>query len=510
MGCLRSPQFTTSERRSRADAPHMVYWRSMAIDLDTRAAIRHPDLGRIVQAVVDADAHDEADWIEWKSDLDLSTKKGCFPIARTILGMANRMPAAALVCEGLGYVVVGAEPGNLFGVVSVDPADLDQILEPWLGGVEGPRYVPTYVLIEGKKVLIVVVEAPKNGDPIYTLRKEFEGGRDGDVFVRKSGRTERANSADLKALVERAAAVSVAAPDLEVSLVGDVPLSWFDLTTIDSVVVAWVGDRRREMESAARAEERRRHPETTPVPNYENFDTTASIMADYAHQQAHLARMVRDATRMASIAGLADEPDKRTLDEYLDEVEAWGESATNAGPAVLVDRYLRARHGLVAVRVHNPSGRYLPKVLVEVHFEWARVSSPEREYPEQRLPAEPRPYGEPTPSALAQSLSFSPRIDPSVFASVGRPPMPQRSWTEEGSVRIVFDVGDLRQEDTDMSDDHYLFLPERPPDGTLHGTWKATVPDVHGVIRGTLGVPIREDPVELQELFDREPVDDDF
>lgn len=488
----------------------MVYWRSMAIELDTRAAIRHPDLGRVVQAVVDADAHDEAAWIEWKSDLDLSTKQGCFPIARTILGMANRMPAAAaLVCEGLGYIVVGAEPGNLLGVVSVDPADLDQILEPWLGGVEGPRYMPTYVLIEGKKVLVVVVEAPKNGDQIYTLRKEFDGGRDGDVFVRKSGRTERANSADLRALVERAAAVSAATPDLEVSLVGDVPLSWFDPTTIDSIVAAWVGDRRSAMESAAQAEERRRHPETTPVPEDQNFDTATSIMAGYARQQERLARMVRDASRMASIPGLAGEPDKRTLDEYLAEVETWGGRATTAGPAVLVDRYLRARHGLVSVRVHNPSGRYLPKVMVEVHFEWDRVSSLEREYPEQHLPAEPRPYGEPSPSAIAQSFLFSPRIDPSVIESLGRTPMPQRSWTEKGSVRIVFDVGDLRQEEIDTSDEHYLILPERPPDGLLHGTWKATVPEVHGVIRGTLDVPISEDPVDLRELLDREPMNDD-
>jgi hypothetical protein len=75
----------------------------MSLDLDTRVAIRHPDLGRIVQAVVGADEHDEAHWIEWKRGLDLATKQGCFPIARTILGMANRMPAAArVVCEGLG------------------------------------------------------------------------------------------------------------------------------------------------------------------------------------------------------------------------------------------------------------------------------------------------------------------------------------------------------------------------------------------------------------------------
>lgn len=488
----------------------MIYWRNMSIDLDTGAAIRHPDLSRVVHAVLGADEHDEADWIEWKSELDLSTKMGCFPIARTILGIANRMPAAAsLVCEGLGYIVVGAEPDNVIGVVSVDPADLDQILEPWLGGVEGPRYMTTYVPIEGKKVLVVVVEAPRNGDRPYSLRKEFTGARDGDVFVRKSGRTERANSADLKALMERAAAVSAATPELEVSLVGDVPLSWFAPTAIDSIVDAWVGDRKRAMESTARAEERRRHPETTPTLKHRNFDTTSSITAEYARQPEYLRQVVRDAARAASAAGFADEPDKRTLDEYLVEVETWSERAMKLGPTVLLDRYLRARYGLVAVRVHNPSDRYLPKVLVEVHFEWDRVSSPERGYPEHRLPAEPRPYGEPTPSALAQSLSMSSRIYPSLVPSLGRTPMPQRSWTEKGSVRIVFNVGDLRQEGTDTSDDHYLLLPERPPDGTLHGTWKATVPEVRGVIRGNLEVPIREDPVDLRELLDREPVDDD-
>ncbi len=75
-------------------------------------------------------------------------------------------------------------------------------------------------------------------------------------------------------------------------------------------------------------------------------------------------------------------------------------------------------------------------------------------------------------------------------------------------MRIVFDVGDLRQEETDTSDEHHLFLPERPPGGTLYGTWKATVPEVHGVIRGTLEVPVRQDPVGLRGLLDRQPVVD--
>lgn len=482
----------------------------MTIDLDTRAAIRHPDLVRVAQAVIDAEDHDEADWIEWKSDLQLSTKQGCFPIARTILGMANRMPeVASLVCEGLGYIVVGASPGKVVGVASVDPADLDQILEPWLGGVEGPRYMATYVVADGKKVLIVVVEAPRRGDRIYTLRKEFDGGRDGDIFVRKPGRTDRANSADVKALMERAAARTIAAPDLEVSLVGDIPLSWLDTTTIGRIVATWVAERRGSMESAARSEERERNSEWTPRPKDRNFDAAASAMAELARHQEQLARVARDMARMASVAGLADVPDNRTLDEYLAEVEAWGERALSAGPAVLLDRYLRTGHGLVAVRVHNPSGQYLPKVKVEVHFEWDQASSPELEYVDQRLPAEPRPYGKPSPSALAQSLSFSPSLYRSLIPEIDPTPTAARSWTEKGSVKIVFDVGDLRQEGTETSDTHHLLLPARPPGGILQGTWKATVPEVHGVIRGRLDVPIDEDSVDLRGLLDSDPVDDD-
>lgn len=456
-----------------------------------------------------ADTHDEAEWIEWKSGLDLSTKTGCFPIARTILGMANRLPAsAALVCEGLGYIVVGAEPGNLLGVASVDPADLDQILEPWLGGVEGPKYALTYVLVDGKKVLVVVVEAPKNGDPIFTLRKEFDGRRDGEIFVRKAGRTDLANSADLKALTERASNTRGEAPAFEVSLVGDVPLGWFDPTTVDGIIAPWVASRRRVMESNARAEERRRHPDTTPA-DHRNLDTTDSLLANYLRQQAEIDRMVRDSNRWASMSGLAAEPDKRTLEEYLAEVEKWAERATNAGHAVLVDRYLRAGHGLVAIRVHNPSGRYLPKVMVEVHFAWDRVTSPKPKHPEPRLPTEPRPYGEQTSSALAHSMAHLAQARPTMAPSFGRKPA-RRSWTEKGSVKIIFNVGDLRQEGTDRSEEHHLFLPERPPDGILQGTWKATSPDVDGVIRGTLDVPVRKDPVDLQKLFEREPVGDDL
>jgi hypothetical protein len=52
-------------------------------------------------------------------------------------------------------------------------------------------------------VLVVTVEAPRAGDRIFTLRREFGRARDGTVFVRKGGRTIPADSGDLDALQDR-------------------------------------------------------------------------------------------------------------------------------------------------------------------------------------------------------------------------------------------------------------------------------------------------------------------
>jgi hypothetical protein len=186
----------------------------MAVEIDTGVALRGMnDLRRLVEAVVGADENDELDWLEWKSTLDLSTKHGCFQVAKAVLGMANRaIEQAKLACEGLGYVVVGAEPGRLHGLVSVDPAMLDQIIEPYIGGANGPRWTSTYVPVDdGKVVLVVTVEAPKAGDRIFSLRREFDKAKTGTIFVRKPGRTVPADPIDLEALQDRLVESSEAA-----------------------------------------------------------------------------------------------------------------------------------------------------------------------------------------------------------------------------------------------------------------------------------------------------------
>lgn len=105
------------------------------------------------------------------------------------------------------------------------------------------------------------------------LSKLYHG--DGNVFVRKAGRTERANSVDLKALHARMLASPAATPELAVSLVGDVPLSWFEASSANAVITSWVSDRRGALESAARAEERRRYPESAPIPRFPGLPSEA-------------------------------------------------------------------------------------------------------------------------------------------------------------------------------------------------------------------------------------------
>jgi hypothetical protein len=472
----------------------------MAVNIDTTTALRGVhDLQRLVEAVIDADEHDEFDWVEWKSTLDLSTKAGCFHVARAVLGMANRLPdRAGLTCEGLGYIIVGVEPHNLQGVASVDPATMDQFLDVYLGGVEGPRYTSTYVSVQGKTALVVVVEAPTPGDPIFSLRREFGNARSGTVFIRKPGRTAPADAKDLDALQTRLLTRAAPPGELEVSLVGDVPISWIDAPTVPDVIRSWVAQDKAELVAAAEETERRRQPQPSSSPEAETVGLTG--IQPIAEAMARQTALSHHATHAMESAGFLGEQDKRTIEEYVAEVDEWAEHRARAAPEVVQGKYVSAGHGVVALTVHNPTGRFLPDVEVEAHFEGDTVTGLDQKPPLEVLPPPPRPYGQRRPSNLLSVFSGFDHRPSSILGSaiVGRN---RRTWVEDGSVRLVFRVGDLRQHATDTSDDVYLLLNARPEGGMLRGTWKATIRDQEGVLSGTLDVPVADQPVDVPELF---------
>lgn len=81
----------------------------------------------------------------------------------------------------------------------------------------------------------------------------------------------------------------------------------------------------------------------------------------------------------------------------------------------------------------------------------------------------------------------------------------RRTWIEDGSVVVKWDVGNLRQHARDVSDQVYILLSARPLDGVLHGMWKATVRDLDGVLTGTVDVPVAEHPIDVASAPDFTP-----
>ncbi|MDP9404204.1 MAG: putative DNA binding domain-containing protein [Actinomycetota bacterium] len=479
----------------------------MALSIDTSHALRGTaELRSLVNAVAAANEHDESHWIEWKSDLDLTTKDGCFQIARTVLAMANRLPERArTTCEGLGFVVVGVAPGKLCGITSVDPARLDQLIEPYLGSVDGPRWTPTFLQDRGSTVLVVTVEAPEPGDRIFTLRKEFGGNRSGTVFVRKQGRTVPADAEDLDGLQRRlTAAPRSSGASVDIRAVGDVPLSWIDPEATRPAIERWANRRRDDLIAQARAVERsRQEPEQPDEVDLTGLTSLQASVAAMARQQDPLRRAMRDAARLGSFL---QEEDTRTVHEYIDQVNTWHERLVEASLEALPGAYVSGGHGVLAFEVENLGSRFLPDVEVEIRFDFDGAAGADEEPDSRRLPSPPGEYGKPKPRVdLLSSGLISPAIAPPYLPDLGG--IGRRTWVEDGSIVVKFDIGDLRQHATDVSDDVYVFVSRPPEDGVLHGTWKATVRDVDGVLTGTIDVAVAREPVDVVKVLTTEPDD---
>ena len=183
---------------------------AVPLNLDFSMPLRSlPRLEELVRAVRDAPAStQEQSFVEWKSEGDAADKKWRAELAKQVLAMANRDPdAAAAWFGGCGYVLVGVAPGVLNGSRVHDSAKIESWLAPYVGRTpEGPEWISTYPEVDGKQVLVLTVEPPKWGDPIWTCHREFLADpkapgkgpkvalRDGAIYVRHKASTEEANA----------------------------------------------------------------------------------------------------------------------------------------------------------------------------------------------------------------------------------------------------------------------------------------------------------------------------
>ncbi|WAC69231.1 hypothetical protein [Microbacterium sp. SL75] len=182
----------------------------MVLNIDSSRALRtHDQLAHLADAVLSADSSDESRSIEWKSQYaNLLAPEAGFAIGRAVLGMANRPIAAAQShFEGVGYVLVGVEPGHLHGQIVPDSATVANSIGRYAGN-SWPLWDTRTVGLRGQQILVVTVEPPRPGDRIALLQKSFQPARgpevtEGTIFVRQSGFTDRAKRHDIEQLQER-------------------------------------------------------------------------------------------------------------------------------------------------------------------------------------------------------------------------------------------------------------------------------------------------------------------
>ena len=499
----------------------------MVMTFDTsRAPMRADEFEQLVRAVESAQPGDEGLWIEWKRFLDLRSPEGKVAVTRCIVGMANRMPdAAARFCEGRGYIVIGAEPGTIAGLPDEDPADLSQWWTPYLG-TDGPRWVPPWVPVQGQAVLVIEVAAPRNGDRLFTIRKETTGIRDGDVFVRRPGKTDRASSAELTALVDRAAGAALLA-GLAVSLAHPAAIRPVDFGA--DALEEWVAAARDDALSSLRKAQERpaRQPARdfkpspgdgsrhTSIAELKRLEEREAAGQDLTPDEAQRLQLARE--QLLQTVGLASqaiasqfnkfwtvEPESRTPEEYEHAVKAYADEVRQTLPS---DVRAGASHLLMpcTLALRNETSRNLPEVRLVVHIPGHDTSAtrPKRSRPE--MPSPPRPFG---PRSIDRFLLGGGYALPHLSRPLGSfPALPPGVRIDNGgSATLDFNPVHLRPHETVELPPVVLLV---PPGGPVAATWEATSTGTDGLLRGTLTLSVSGEALTVEEALRPREVDED-
>lgn len=445
---------------------------SVALGIDTTRAFRFPDeVARLVEAVIAANSTDESTWIEWKGTLDLTQESAFHHLPRHVLGFANRDPgSAALNAEGYGYLIVGAEPGAVAGLVPIDPGDLSSRLRAYVG--DRIDWHPQYVAAQGKQVLVIAVDPPRPGDSIHPLRKQMQNLTPGEILIRLPGQTVKARPEHIAMLESRAKASA---------------------NTVD-ITVAFAG--------AARIE---RMPDLDPL-----------IAPRIEEMRARLHDAGRGALAAEEDRGLTALMLRGTDDDlarYDEEIELFLNSWSRT--VRLRRDLLHGRHAAshLKLTVRNNTDRNYQAVQANLFI--ARAQSPDltdRSWP--RLPAEPKPpvrasreFGFPF-AALGASVGEAWRIpsfpylhDPEPMAMVRVDPAKTlRRSHGPGGLLLEYPELDLRPR-------HELYLQSVPIDlldtqaDTVVIRWDVTAKNADGRLEGELTLGVADSRLDLSGIF---------
>ncbi len=405
----------------------------------------------------------ETDWLEWKRELDLTTKRARFQLSKHILGMANRLPGAAQRnCEGYGYIFIGVEGGSMPGTPQIDPAQLHDWINPYIGAT-GPKWRHRYLQSSNVTVLAIEVDPPRSGDSIHTLRRAYENSHRGMIFVRKSGKTHPAEPGDIENLEGRARGNRL---DMDFGLAGAEQISWFECGSFEHAV-GYIADRERSSQ-------------LTEARHY-NRPTGSSNALETFRQAAQSALCGND---------------KRSLDTYEDQVDEWHAEWLSCAPQHWIQKYMEAGHGVYTLQLANLTDENFSSVQVRLQLEEVHIVD-EISPASVDLPTKPTPFGREIGLFAVPNLSF-----PLLGSDLSYSSNPATIYVthSDGNAELVWEVGHLRPEETVESDKMCILVNAPRASNHLSIHWMATSTSVNGVKRGILKKPLTDDPILLHDI----------
>ncbi len=429
----------------------------VTLNLDTTRALRTSrELHGLAVAVRDAPAAEpETDSIEWKGPWDLTDAEQRFETARHILGFGNRLvSAAAGTFEGCAYLLAGVEPGNLVGVTAIDPAKIDDAIGKHVLH-DQPRWTPTYVDVDGHTVLIITIEAPRDGDPQFTLQQGYGNAKTGRIFVRRHGKTVEASPAEIRGLEARLLGER---PKVELSVVrrDDAPLH--ALSVPDGGAEGWVAAERARLLA----------PLAPPPP--------PPVKAGASPIQQFLANQTR-ITSSLSVDG-------RSKPTYEKEVERYLARADRRWFALIAATGIARGVARLRLAIANPTERNFERVQVELDL-------PEGVTGHLDAPEAFRASGAPDPPTVWNTSRFG-----DLLGAAKKIGVELHEVTRGKTVRFQFAPCHVRPGSPAPLPDVHLIIPPSFAGSQLAVGWRLTSTSVDGWQDGEVAFDIENDVVE--------------
>jgi hypothetical protein len=197
---------------------------------------------------------------------------------------------------------------------------------------------------------------------------------------------------------------------------------------------------------------------------------------------------------------LAGEPDTRTPEDYIREVDNYISNLRDYLNVALLRRHIEKGFGSIKVKISNGTDRILEDVQIILTFQGKVTGSNEApSLPDE--PSKPREFGKRKPllkSYLGPSSILGYRTDH--FSGA----LQEADIDNSGSCSIKYLPLTVRPHSTEWLDDIHLITREEPGN-VLEGTWTATARNVDGQASGRFEIAISHEGPSLEHiLFDTE------